>query len=107
MFNKRTATGVMAFASTQDPINIDEERELDERFISTGVHVDLDEDADPHTGEEFDPLQGDFKETQPAKRAKSSTPMNSKKSIRKGERISEMTDAINNFARIAEKKDGT
>ncbi len=53
LFNKTTATGVMAFASTQDPTNTDEERELDERFITTGVHVDVDVDVevDPNIGE--------------------------------------------------------
>uniref|UniRef100_A0A2N9H4I8 Uncharacterized protein n=1 Tax=Fagus sylvatica TaxID=28930 RepID=A0A2N9H4I8_FAGSY len=55
LFNKTTATGVMAFASTQDPTNTDEERELDERFITIGVHVDVDMDVDvevdPNIGE--------------------------------------------------------
>jgi hypothetical protein len=108
LFNKTTATGVMAFASTQDPTNTDEERELDERFISTRVHVnvdvDVDVEVDPDIGEDPEPVQGDVRETRPNKRAKSVTSSKSKKSARKGERVSEMTEAINNFARITEKR---
>ncbi len=98
----------MAFATTQDPTNTDEERELDERFISTGVHVnvdvDVDVEVDPDIGEDPEPVQGDVRETHPNKRAKSVTSSKSKKSARKGERVSEMTEAINNFARITEKR---
>ena len=106
LFNKTTATGVMAFASTQDPTNTDEERELDERFISTGVHVDVDVDVevDPDIGEDPKLVEGDVRETRPDKRAKSVTSSKSKKSARKGERVSEMTEAINNFAYITEKQ---
>ena len=106
LFNKTTATGVMAFASTQDPTNTDEERELDERFISTGMHVDVDVDVevDPDIGEDPEPVEGDVRETRPDKRAKSVTSTKSKKSGRKRERVSEMTEAINNFARITEKR---
>ena len=58
LFNKITATGIMAFASTQDPTNIDEERELDERFIITGVHVnvDVDVEVDLDIGEDPEPV---------------------------------------------------
>jgi hypothetical protein len=99
LFNKTTATGVMAFASTQDPINTDEEHELDERFITTGVHVnvDVDVEVDPDIREDPELVQGDVGETRPEKRAKSGGTTKSKKSARKGERVSEMTDAINNF----------
>jgi hypothetical protein len=97
----------MAFASTQDPTNTDEEREFDERFITTGVHVnvDVDVEVDPDIGEDPEPVQGDVGETRPEKRAKSGGTSKSKKSARKGERVSEMTDAINNFVYITEKKE--
>ena len=106
LFNKTTATGVMTFASTQDPTNIDEERELDERFIITGVHVnvDVDVEVDLDIGEDPEPVQRDVKETPLEKRAKSVTSSKSKKSARKGERVNEMTEAINNFARITKKR---
>uniref|UniRef100_A0A2N9IYJ3 Myb/SANT-like domain-containing protein n=1 Tax=Fagus sylvatica TaxID=28930 RepID=A0A2N9IYJ3_FAGSY len=56
LFNKTTNTGIMAFASTQDPTNTDEERELDERFITTGVHVDVDVEVDPNIREDPEPV---------------------------------------------------
>ena len=99
LFNKTTDTGVMAFASTQDPTNTDEERELDERFISIGVHVNIQADVDVEV--EVDPDIGE--DPEPVERAKSVTSSKSKRSGRKGERVSEMTEAINNFARITEK----
>ena len=88
LFNKTTATGVMAFASTQDSTNTDEERELDERFISTGMHVDVDVDVevDPDIREDPEPVEGDVRETRPDKQAKSVTSTKSKKSSRKGEK---------------------
>ena len=103
LFNKTTDTSVMAFASTQDPTNTDEERELDEMFITIGVHVDVDVEVDPNIREDPEPVQGDVRETCPDKRVKSVTSSKSKKSARKGERVSEMTEAINNFAYITKK----
>ena len=67
LFNKTTATGVMTFASTQDPTNTDEKRELDERFITTGVHVNVNVEVDPNIGEDPEPIQRDVKETRPDK----------------------------------------
>jgi hypothetical protein len=106
LFNKTTATSVMAFASTQDPTNTDEKRALDERFINIGVHVnvDVDVEVDLDIGEDPKPIQGDVGETRPEKQAKSGNTSKSKKSTRKGERVSEMTNAINNFAYIIEKR---
>ena len=106
LFNKTTATGIMAFASTQDPTNIDDEREFDERFITIGVRVNVDVDVEvyPYIGEDPKPVQGDVGETHPEKRAKSGGTSKSKKSARKGERVSEMIDAINNFAYITKKR---
>ena len=106
LFNKTIATGVMAFASTQDPTNIDDEREFDEMFITTGVRVDVDVDVEVYLdiGEDLEPVQGDVGETRPEKQAKSGGTSKSKKSARKGERVSEMTQAINNFAYITEKQ---
>jgi hypothetical protein len=95
----------MAFASTQDPTNTDEEREIDKRFINTGMHVnvDVDVEVDLDIGEDPKPVQGDVRETRPEKQAKSGNTSKSKKSARKGERVGEMTNAINNFAYIIEK----
>uniref|UniRef100_A0A2N9EIJ2 Myb/SANT-like domain-containing protein n=1 Tax=Fagus sylvatica TaxID=28930 RepID=A0A2N9EIJ2_FAGSY len=105
LFNKTTTTSVMAFASTQDPTNTDEEREIDKRFINTGMHVnvDVDVEVDLDIGEDPKPVQGDVRETRPEKQAKSGNTSKSKKSARKGERVGEMTNAINNFAYIIEK----
>jgi hypothetical protein len=96
----------MAFASTQDPTNTDEECEVDERFITTRVHVnvDVDVEVDPDIGEDPESVQGDVGDTRPEKRAKSGGTTKSKKSGRKGERVSEMTDVINNFAYITKSR---
>ena len=69
LFNKTTATGVMAFASTQDPTNTDVEREFDERFITTGVHVNVDVDVEvyPDIGEDPESVQGNVGKTRPEK----------------------------------------
>jgi hypothetical protein len=105
LFNKTTTTSVMAFASTQNSTNTDKECELDERFIITGVYinVDVDVEIDLDIGEDPELVQGDVGETRPEKWAKSGGIIKSKKSVRKGERVSEMTDAINNFVYITEK----
>ena len=41
IFNKFIATGVLHYASTQDPPNSDKENALEERLIHGGVHVNL------------------------------------------------------------------
>ena len=73
LFNKTTATSVMEFASTQNPTNTNEERKLDERFITTRVHVnvDVDVEVDLDIGEEPELVQRDVGETRPEKQAKS------------------------------------
>ncbi|VVA38851.1 PREDICTED: L10-interacting MYB domain-containing, partial [Prunus dulcis] len=51
IFNTTTATGQLHYASSQLPPNSDNERELENNFLNTGVHidVDLDDDGDnPH-----------------------------------------------------------
>ncbi|XP_057430818.1 uncharacterized protein At2g29880-like [Lotus japonicus] len=40
IFNSSTATGKLSQASTQEPPNSDEEREIEEDFLSKGVHID-------------------------------------------------------------------
>ncbi|GAV80568.1 Myb_DNA-bind_3 domain-containing protein, partial [Cephalotus follicularis] len=39
IFNKSTTTGVLHYASMQDPPNTDEENELKEKFLNAGVHI--------------------------------------------------------------------
>ena len=102
----------MAFASTQDPTNTDEERELDERFVSTGMHVDVDVDVDVdadvgvHAGiaEQSNPFKDDVREVHSGKRPRNMTSPKLKKSCKKGDRLSEMTEAINNFSHISERR---
>ena len=53
IFNNSTATGKLSHASTQNPPTSDEERELEEDFLSTGVHVqahiiDIEGDSKEH-----------------------------------------------------------
>ncbi|KAK0605481.1 hypothetical protein LWI29_027326 [Acer saccharum] len=54
IFNTTTATGQMHFSSNQIPPSSDEERELEENFINSGVHVnnieDIDESEHPSGG---------------------------------------------------------
>ena len=40
IFNNSTASGKLSHASTQEPPTSDEERLLEENFLSKGVHVD-------------------------------------------------------------------
>lgn len=44
IFNTTTAIGQLHYASSQLPPNSDDERELEEKFLSTGVHINIDED---------------------------------------------------------------
>ncbi|PRQ58029.1 putative Myb/SANT-like domain-containing protein [Rosa chinensis] len=44
IFNTTTATGQLHYASSQLPPNSDEERELENKFLNNGVHINLDED---------------------------------------------------------------
>ena len=46
LFNKTTATRLLAFASTEDPTNTEEERELDEQYRYGGIHVNVDAGSD-------------------------------------------------------------
>ncbi|XP_008246059.1 PREDICTED: L10-interacting MYB domain-containing protein-like [Prunus mume] len=46
IFNTTTATGQLRYASNQLPPNSDEERELENNFLNTGVHIDVDLDDD-------------------------------------------------------------
>ena len=46
IFNTTTATGQLHYSSSQLPPNSDEERELEDNFLNTGVHIDIDEDVD-------------------------------------------------------------
>ena len=46
LFNKTTATGILAFASTEHPTNTDEERELDKQYWYGGIHVNVDAGRD-------------------------------------------------------------
>ena len=45
IFNTTTATGQLHYASSQLLPNSDEERELEDKFLNNGVHINLDEDA--------------------------------------------------------------
>ena len=42
LFNKTTATGILTFASTEDPTNVHEERKLDEQYQHGGIYVNVD-----------------------------------------------------------------
>lgn len=44
IFNTTTAMGQLHYASSQLPPNSDEERELEQKFLNNGVHINLDED---------------------------------------------------------------
>ena len=44
IFNTTTATGQLHYASSQLPPNSDDERELENKFLNNGVHVNLEED---------------------------------------------------------------
>ncbi|BFG14551.1 hypothetical protein CerSpe_177980 [Prunus speciosa] len=46
IFNTTTATGQLHYASSQLPPNSDDERELENNFLNTGVHIDVDLDDD-------------------------------------------------------------
>ncbi|KAM7473818.1 hypothetical protein LguiB_021061 [Lonicera macranthoides] len=46
IFNTTTATGQLRYASNKLPPNSDEERELENKFLNTGVHIDVDLDDD-------------------------------------------------------------
>ncbi|KAJ4830427.1 hypothetical protein Tsubulata_032913, partial [Turnera subulata] len=46
IFNRSTATGNLHHASAIEPPNSDEERRLDEEYVNTGVHVNLEDDND-------------------------------------------------------------
>ncbi|ONI02352.1 hypothetical protein PRUPE_6G193000, partial [Prunus persica] len=46
IFNTTTATGQLRYASNQLPPNSDEEHELENNFLNTGVHIDVDLDDD-------------------------------------------------------------
>ncbi|KAM7503907.1 hypothetical protein LguiB_002811 [Lonicera macranthoides] len=42
IFNTTTATGQLHYASNQLPPNSDEECELENNFLNTGVHINVD-----------------------------------------------------------------
>ena len=44
IFNTTTASGHLRFSSSQAPLSLDEDRELEENFLSHGVHVDIEDD---------------------------------------------------------------
>ncbi|KAJ4839800.1 hypothetical protein Tsubulata_046583 [Turnera subulata] len=46
IFNRSTATGNLHHASANEPPNSEEERRLDEEYVNTGVHVNLEDDND-------------------------------------------------------------
>ncbi|KAJ4823265.1 hypothetical protein Tsubulata_022742, partial [Turnera subulata] len=46
IFNRSTTTGGLHHSSGLEPPNSDEERRLDEEFVNTGVHVNLEDDND-------------------------------------------------------------
>ncbi|XP_054782956.1 uncharacterized protein LOC129290258 [Prosopis cineraria] len=83
IFNRSTAMGVLHHSSTQDPPNSDDENNLENEYINTGVHIDLsrDDDVGPETIERV---------THSGKRVVEVS--NSKK--RKEYRSSQMGDAI-------------
>uniref|UniRef100_A0A2N9EE18 Myb/SANT-like domain-containing protein n=1 Tax=Fagus sylvatica TaxID=28930 RepID=A0A2N9EE18_FAGSY len=92
LFNKLIAMGFMAFASTQDAPDTDEERELDEAYRN-GAFIDVDSDS-----------QDDHEKKVSQKRTKRSgkCPMRSeakgRKRSRKADEFSELNDAIRAFA---------
>ncbi|KAK3205166.1 hypothetical protein Dsin_019212 [Dipteronia sinensis] len=45
IFNTTTATGQLSFSSSQVPLPSEEDREVEDNFINSGVHVNVDVDA--------------------------------------------------------------
>ncbi|KAJ4839924.1 hypothetical protein Tsubulata_008556, partial [Turnera subulata] len=68
IFNRSTATGGLHHSSGLEPPNSDEERRLDEEFVNTGVHVNLEDDndndgEDPMTTQTFERVTRSGKRT--------------------------------------------
>ncbi|KAK3206415.1 hypothetical protein Dsin_020461 [Dipteronia sinensis] len=45
IFNTTTSTGQLSFSSSQVPLPLDEDRKVEDNFINSGVHVNVDVDA--------------------------------------------------------------
>lgn len=107
LFNKTTVNSVLASASTQDLTNtdedreLDEERELDEQFRTAGTDVDVDVDVDSDSTDDIEHTKRDVDATHPGKRLMHGGHPQPKKSVKKGDKISEMTEAINNFTALS------
>ena len=52
VFNTTTATGQLSFSSSQVPLPSDEDREVEDNFINSGVHVNVDVDVEARDDDE-------------------------------------------------------
>jgi hypothetical protein len=96
LFNKTTATRLLAFASTEDPTNTEEERELDEQYRYGGIHVNMDAGSDDEAVQ-VPPNMGKVKHPTHEEKGKEKKP-------KKGDKISDMTFAIREFIEVSRQR---
>uniref|UniRef100_A0A2N9GZZ6 Myb/SANT-like domain-containing protein n=1 Tax=Fagus sylvatica TaxID=28930 RepID=A0A2N9GZZ6_FAGSY len=96
LFNKTTAIGLLAFASTEDPTNTEEERELDEQYWYGGIHVNVDAGSDDETVQ-VPPNMGKVKCPTHEEKGKEKKP-------KKEDKISDMTLAIREFTEVSRQR---
>nr|XP_023928324.1 L10-interacting MYB domain-containing protein-like isoform X2 [Quercus suber] len=97
LFNKSTANGFLQISFAQSAPNSDEERELDEGFLSAGVHVYLETDS----GDDIDKLTTLIEEQSRCTEKHVAQPEHSKGKKKKGEIRSEMNEAIKGFMEVS------
>lgn len=73
IFNTTTATGQLSFSSSQVPLPSDEDREVEDNFINSGVHVNIDaEVGDDDDDDDEDVDQTEVSNKQKGKRVRRS-----------------------------------